>query len=104
MERKFFSFEHNPFGMQQSLLNTLLGKREVLFEALKGNEEYARGTSRVSLAAQKAFFVGTFSMFFIFSVLEAAARKGGTMEMAFRKRVCCECIRPADQRGHDVQR
>jgi 2-polyprenyl-3-methyl-5-hydroxy-6-metoxy-1,4-benzoquinol methylase len=85
IERRFFSLEHNPFGMQQSILNTLLGKREVLFEALKGNEEYLTETSRANLAAQKAFSIGTFGVFAALSLLEAAARRGGTMEMAFRK-------------------
>ena len=31
---KYFSLEQNPFGMQQSILNSLLRKREVFFKVL----------------------------------------------------------------------
>ena len=35
IKQRYFSLEQNPFGIQQSILNCLLSRREVLFEALK---------------------------------------------------------------------
>lgn len=82
---KHFSLEQNPFGMQQSILNCVLRKREVLFEVLKGNRSYACEYSGVSLLLQKAFYVTTFPLFALLSALEAGLRSGGTMELVFRR-------------------
>ncbi|MBI5592578.1 MAG: class I SAM-dependent methyltransferase [Deltaproteobacteria bacterium] len=81
----YFSLEQNPFGMQQSILNCMLRKREVLFEVLKGNRSYAREYSSVSILLQKLFYITTFSLFALLSVIESCSKKGGTMEMVFRK-------------------
>ena len=82
---KYFSLEQNPFGMQQSILNCLLRKREVLFEVLKGNKSYALEYSGVSILLQKIFYITTFPLFALLSMLEACFKKGGTMELVFRK-------------------
>ena len=82
---KYFSLEQNPFGMQQSLLNCMLRKREVLFEALKGNEAYTSDYSEVSIFLQKIFYITTFPFFALLSLIEAWLRKGGTMEIIFEK-------------------
>ncbi|MHC4889988.1 MAG: class I SAM-dependent methyltransferase [Planctomycetota bacterium] len=85
IKKKYFSLEQNPFGMQQSTLNCLLRKREVLFEALKGNITYTKEYSRFCIILQKLFCLGTFPAFALLAALEAALRKGGTMELIFRK-------------------
>lgn len=82
---KYFSLEQNPFGMQQSILNCILRKREVLFEVLKGNRSYASEYSGVSILLQKIFFIATFPLFAMLSVIEACLKTGATMEMVFRK-------------------
>ena len=82
---KYFSLEQNPFGIQQSILNCMLKKREVLFEVLKGNRSYADEYSDVSILLQKIFYITTFPLFAILSVIEACLKKGGTMEIVFRK-------------------
>ncbi len=82
---KYFSLEQNPFGMQQSILNCMLRKREVLFEVLKGNISYTIEYSSVSILLQKIFYITTFPLFALLSVIEACSKKGGTMEMVFRK-------------------
>lgn len=82
---KYFSLEQNPFGMQQSILNCILKKREVLFEVLKGNRYYAREYSTVSILLQKLFYMTTFPLFALLSVMEAYLKMGGTIEMVFRK-------------------
>lgn len=80
-----FSLEQNPFGMQQSLLNCVLCKRDVLFEALKGNRSYAAEYSGASILLQKVFYVTTFPFFALLSAIEAGLGSGGTMELVFRK-------------------
>jgi hypothetical protein len=71
--------------MQQSLLNCMLRKREVLFEALKGNEAYTDDYSGLSIFLQKFFYITTFPLFMLLSVIEACLRRGGTMEIIFKK-------------------
>ena len=84
--RRFFSLEMNPFGMVQSILNTVLKKREVLFETFKGNRQYVREYSTLSLALQKAFFLAAMPVFLLTDAAASLARRGATVEMAFRKR------------------
>lgn len=81
----YLSLEQNPFGMQQSLLNCLQRRRDVLFEALKGNPEVIAKHAGLNVLIQKAFLVATFPLFVCLSMVEAAAGKGGTMELVFRK-------------------
>jgi len=85
MKINYFSLEQNPFGMQQSILNCILKKREVLFEILKGNASYSREYSAGSILLQKIFYILTFPIFALLSVVEACLKKGGTMEIVFRK-------------------
>ena len=86
VRRSFFSLEQNIFGFQQSILNCILKKRDVLFEILKGNNSYAQDYSRVSIALQKVFWIMTFPLFIPLVWLEAVVQKGGTMEFVFRKK------------------
>ena len=79
------SIEQNVIGMQQSLLNACLQKREVLFELLKGNEDYCREYSAFFLLLQKLFFVLSFPFFTLLALVEAAAKRGGTTEFIFRR-------------------
>jgi SAM-dependent methyltransferase len=86
IHQKFFSLEQNVFGIQQSLLNCVCKKREILFESLKGNHNYTQDVSKTSLFLQKLFFFFTFKFFTILALLEASIHKGGTMEMVFKKK------------------
>ena len=85
IRQKYFSMEQNPFGIQQSILNCFLRKREVFFESLKGNSEYIKEYSRFSLMLQRIFFLSTFPFFALLAWVEAAFKKGGTMEFVFKK-------------------
>lgn len=82
---KYFSMEQNPFGIQQSILNCLLRKRDVFFESLKGNNEYIKEYSRFSIMLQRIFYLSTFPVFVLLAWVEAAFKKGGTMEFVFKK-------------------
>lgn len=80
-----FSLEQNVIGMQQSLLNACLQKRELLFESLKGNKDYCREYSALFLWLQKLFFVLSFPFFTLLALVEACAKRGGTTEFIFRR-------------------
>lgn len=83
--KSFFSLEQNVFGFQQSILNCILKKRDVLFEVLKGNKGYAQDYSRISIVLQKLFWLLTFPLFALVAGLEAILNKGGTMEFVFQR-------------------
>lgn len=84
--RKFMSFEQNPYGMVQSILNKMLKKREVLFERLKGNNQYAQEYSKANILFQKLFFIGTMPFFMITDIFVSLAGKGATVEFTFKKK------------------
>ena len=68
-QMSYVSLEQNPFGMIQSLLNMLLKKREVLFERLKGNANYARNTVNLVSLCRK-FFLWQVSPFSLYMTLQ----------------------------------
>lgn len=82
----YFSIQFSPFGFQQSILNLLLSKREVLYEHLKGNKAYVKDYSSFSLFVQKLFHWGTFPFFILTDLIASAFNKGATMSLRFQKR------------------
>lgn len=86
IRERHFSIEYNPFGFQQSLLNCVLKKREVLYESLKGNKEYVKEYSGLNLMLQNLFFKLTSPVFIFSDLIESAFRKGATVEFVMRKR------------------
>lgn len=86
INKKFMSFEQNPYGMVQSILNKIIKKREVLFERLKGNKQYAQEYSSVNILLQKLFFIATMPIFMITDIFVSIARRGATVEFTFKKK------------------
>ena len=84
--KQFMSFEQNPYGMVQSILNKIVTRREVLFERLKGNNHYAKEYSKLNILLQKLFFIATMPVFMITDIFVSFAGKGATVEFVFRKR------------------
>jgi hypothetical protein len=82
---RYISMEQNPFGMVQSILNTFFSKREILFERLKGNKDYAPEYGKFSIFIQKVFFVVSFPFFVCSDVLVSMFRKGATVSFLFKK-------------------
>ncbi|MEJ5260484.1 MAG: class I SAM-dependent methyltransferase [Anaerohalosphaeraceae bacterium] len=80
-----FSLEQNVFGIQQSLLNCICRKREILFEFLKGNRSYTAGYPMGLLRLQQIFALLTSPLFVLGAALESLFGAGGTMEMVFVK-------------------
>ena len=81
-----FSPQFSPYGLQQSLLNLLLKRREVLYEYLKGNKSYTKDYSQLSLGLQKAFHWITFPFFVSTDLIASVFKKGGTVKLRFRKK------------------
>lgn len=86
LREKHFQPEYNPFGFQQSILNRLVGQREVLYEHLKRNTEYTKDYSKSSLLIQKLFFMASFPFFIAVDMLEGLLKSGGTVEFTLRKK------------------
>jgi SAM-dependent methyltransferase len=86
IKEKHFNPEYNPFGFQQSLLNCIYKKRELLYESLKGNKAYTKEYSKINLWLQNLFFKISAPLFVLSDVFESMARKGATVEFVFKKR------------------
>ncbi|MEM9023627.1 MAG: class I SAM-dependent methyltransferase, partial [Bacteroidota bacterium] len=86
LKETHFAIEYNPFGMQQSLLNRWLSKRDVLYEVLKGNTEYAKEFSSWQLTLQRLFFLASFPLFILTDALVALRKRGATVEFVLRKK------------------
>ncbi len=83
---KHWLTEQNPYGMVQSSLNLITKKREVLYEALKGNTDYVQGYSKASIMLQRLYFIGSFPLFIFTDWVASWFKKGATVEFIFRKK------------------
>ena len=79
----YVSIEQNPFGLVQSLLNVASKRREVLFERLKGNRNYAPEYGGFRLLLQKCFFVLHFPLFVLTDMVAAMVGKSATVKFYF---------------------
>lgn len=90
MEKKGFSFlysssrnlEQNPYGFVQSLLNSISGQHNLLYEQLKGNISLRR---KPVLLFHWAVFLVAFPISIIGDWLASLINKGATMDYYFRK-------------------
>jgi len=86
ISKSYFSPQFSPFGIQQSLLNLIYKKREVLYEHLKGNKEYTKDYSSINLFFQKLFHWLSFPIFVLTDAFASLFNKGATIRLVFRKR------------------
>ena len=85
LDIRYISVEQNPFGLVQSILNTVFSKREILFERLKGNSGYAPECSKFCIFMQKLFFLMSFPIFIFSDVLASMLDKGATVTFLLKK-------------------
>lgn len=83
---RFASVEQNPYAFVQSLLNTMLRDRDVLYERLKGNRSYAPQHGRLSLLAQKALAAALFPFAVGLDACEGAFGRAATVEFTLTKK------------------
>ncbi|HQI70584.1 MAG TPA: class I SAM-dependent methyltransferase [Bacteroidales bacterium] len=81
---KYFSIEQNPYGWIQSIMNIFCSKREVLYERLKGNTQYAPEYGRLNVLLQKCFFVFGFPVFVMSNFIGSFFQKGATVKFIFK--------------------
>ncbi|MCX7861738.1 MAG: class I SAM-dependent methyltransferase [Bacteroidales bacterium] len=84
IDEKYFSLEQNPFGYVQSILNKWCKKRELLFEFLKGNKNYAKD-SRFVVVVHLAFFVVSLPLFILLDAIDSLFKQSGTVMLIFKK-------------------
>lgn len=82
----YFSFEQNPYGWVQSMLNVWHRKREFLYERLKGNKKYAQEYSGLRYFLNILFFILSFPLFAAFDIIESLFGKSATVRLEFRKK------------------
>ena len=86
VSQKGCSFEQNPYGWIQSILNGLCKKREVLYERLKGNNTYAPEYTSLNIFFQKIFFIVLLPIFTIFDPIESFFKRSATVQFIFKKK------------------
>jgi SAM-dependent methyltransferase len=85
MNKSWFSFEQNPYGWVQSILNCFYKKREILYERLKGNHSYCHECGALNIFFQKLFFIITLPFFSIVDIFESLLGVSATVQLTFRK-------------------
>jgi len=85
-KEQYFSIEQNPYGAIQSYFNLFHSKRELLFEYLKENYEYTKGTSKLLLKLEKLLFLSFTPLFVLIDLIAALFKKSATVEFVFRKK------------------
>ena len=85
---RHFKFEYNPFGWLQTMLNASGIRENHLYDLLKSSElnNKDNGTS-LFMNYLKSFFLVPLCLplSFIFSIIEALFKKGGTIELYILK-------------------
>jgi SAM-dependent methyltransferase len=85
-KESYFSPQFSPYGSQQSILNIITKRRDLLYEHLKGNKDYMDGYSRGTLLFQKLFHWFSFPFFVLTDFFSSIFKKGGTVSFVFRKK------------------
>jgi hypothetical protein len=85
LSEKYKNMEQNPFGAIQSLFNVFLKKRDVLFERLKGNKNYAKQYGVLSVILMKLILISLLPICILSDVFIGLKRRGATVELIFRK-------------------
>ncbi len=83
---QYLSFEQNPYGLVQSILNKVSAKRELLFEFLKGNKSYIKDYPSYKFIFHLLFFIAFMPVAFICDVLEALVKRSATIQLTFIKK------------------
>lgn len=81
---QYFSIEQNPYGWIQSILNLFCAKREVLYERLKGNLQYASEYGPINVFIQKCFFILSFPVFVVSNFFGSFFHRGATVKFIFK--------------------
>ncbi len=81
-----FDPEQNPYGEMQSMLNTVFHKRDVLFERLKGNKNYAPQIKWYGILLMILFAFLLMPLCFLGDIIASVNKKNATFELIFLKK------------------
>jgi 2-polyprenyl-3-methyl-5-hydroxy-6-metoxy-1,4-benzoquinol methylase len=84
--RSFFSLEQNPYGAIQSVLNSLGGRRNLLYEVMKGNPASVDGAAGAVLALHVLFMLLALPLAVLADFLESVVGRGATVQFVLRKK------------------
>lgn len=85
IDSSYHSFQFGPFGFQQSLLNAMGFKRDVLYEYLKRNKAYYKDYSKIGLFMMVLFHWFSFPIFVITDRVVSLFKKGAVVRLVFKK-------------------
>ena len=85
VHEQYVSFEQNPYGLVQSILNKVSPKRELLFEFLKGNKSYVRDYPSYKFIFHILFFIAFMPLALLSDLLAATVKRGATVQLTFVK-------------------
>jgi SAM-dependent methyltransferase len=85
IREKYSDPEQNPYGAVQSMLNRMLKKRDVLFERLKGNHQYAPEYKKFHVLLMKLFLLLTWPVFLLSDFSASMKKQSATAEFVFKK-------------------
>jgi SAM-dependent methyltransferase len=86
VHEQYVSFEQNPYGLVQSILNKVSSKRELLFEFLKGNKAYIKDYPFYKFIFHILFFMAFMPVAVISDVVAAIVKRGATVQLTFIKK------------------
>jgi hypothetical protein len=86
VHEKYISFEQNPYGLVQSILNKVSPKRELLFEFLKGNKSYIKDYPLYKFIFHVLFFITFMPVALLSDVVAAIVKRGATVQLTFIKK------------------
>lgn len=86
VNESYVSMEQNPYGLIQSILNALSSKREVLYEYLKGNQDYLKDYSKVKVLLHLAFAGLMAPLAVVLDWLSGLSDKGATVQFTWIKK------------------
>jgi SAM-dependent methyltransferase len=86
VHEQYISFEQNPYGLVQSILNKVSSKRELLFEFLKGNKSYIKDYPLYKLIFHALFFITFMPVALLSDVVDAIVKRGATVQLTFIKK------------------
>jgi SAM-dependent methyltransferase len=86
VHEQYLSFEQNPYGLVQSILNKVSPKRELLFEFLKGNKSYIKDYPLYKFIFHILFFIAFMPVALLSDVAAAIVKRGATVQLTFIKK------------------
>ena len=87
VHENYLSFEQNPYGLVQSILNKVSPQRELLFEFLKGNKAYIKDCPFYKFIFHILFFIAFMPFALLSDIMVSLIKRGATVQLTFIKKL-----------------